>query len=147
MNFKILFFIILLAFYSCNDDTLLDLEIGDKVLHIEIASTDEERMKGLMYRESLKMDRGMLFIFDQERAVSFWMKNTFIPLSIAYIDKRGKILEIHDMYPLSTNPVSSKGASIKYALEVNQGYFEKNNIKIGNFINIEKINDYLNSSK
>lgn len=147
MNFKFIFIFIVLVTLSCSSQEYVDLIIGNNLLKIEIAQNDEERAKGLMFRETLGEHNGMLFVFNVERPVSFWMKNTLIPLSIAYIDKRGKILEIYDMEPHSTEPKASKRSSILYALEVNQGYFQNNNISEGDYINLDKVLSYSKSSK
>jgi len=84
-----------------------------------------------MFRDSLPEDRGMLFIFEQPKQASFWMRNTKIPLSIAYIDSAGKILEIKSMNPLDETVVLSNSDQIAYALEVNQGWFARHGIAIG----------------
>lgn len=140
MNFKLFYILIIIFFLSCNP-SLEELKINDKVIYVEIADTDESRALGLMNRNILEEDRGMLFVFEEERQVSFWMKNTLIPLSVAYINKEGVILEIYDMFPKSLEPVTSKRSSIKFALEVNKGFFDKNNIRIGDKM------IYLKSSK
>ena len=101
-------------------------------VRVEIADNAFERARGLMYRTVLAEDRGMLFIYDAEQKLSFWMKNTFIPLSIAFIDSEGRIVDIQDMKPLDDDPphyVSAKPA--QYALEVNQGFFEERGVKVG----------------
>ncbi len=85
-----------------------------------------------MYRTALAENRGMLFVFAKEQRLSFWMKNTLIPLSIAYIDAQGRIVDIQDMKPLDDDPpdyVSAEPA--KYALEVNRGFFEERGVKVG----------------
>jgi uncharacterized membrane protein (UPF0127 family) len=83
-----------------------------------------------MYRESLKDGEGMLFVFDRDKLASFWMKNTFIPLSIAYIKSDGSILEIHHMRPEDLSLVRSS-LSVRYALEVPQGWFDRAGIGPG----------------
>ncbi len=83
-----------------------------------------------MGRESMTEDHGMLFVYDRDSRKSFWMKNTLIPLSIAYIAADGTIREIYDMEPLSTRIVDSR-YSVRYALEVNQGAFQRHGIKEG----------------
>ncbi|MDR1971973.1 MAG: DUF192 domain-containing protein [Treponema sp.] len=99
-------------------------------LRAEIARTPDEQQRGLMYRKSLDKGRGMLFLFDRDQILSFWMKNTLIPLSIAYIKSDGTLLEIRDMSPLDQTPVrSSRG--VRYALEVPQGWFEEAGIRAG----------------
>jgi len=99
-------------------------------MRVEVADTPEKRRQGLMNRNKLAAEEGMLFVFDEEQKLSFWMKNTTIPLSIAYINKSGVIKEIHNMTPLSEKPVYSQ-YSVLYALEVNQGFFQKSGIKAG----------------
>jgi uncharacterized membrane protein (UPF0127 family) len=96
----------------------------------EVARTDAERETGLMFRHSLADGEGMLFVFEKDQMLSFWMKNTLIPLSIAYIAYNGRILEIHDMKPQDLSPVRS-GRSARYALEVPQGWFERAGIRPG----------------
>jgi uncharacterized protein len=118
--------------------------IQGKIAKVEIAADDASRIRGLMYRESLPPDTGMLFIFPDEAVRNFWMKNTSVPLSIAYISGQGTIVNIKDMTPFSTDTVTS-AAPAKYALEMIQGWFDKNGIKSGQTVTmspgIEK--DYL----
>ncbi len=104
--------------------------IGNDTLFVEVAVTEEERALGLMYREFLPENSGMLFIFEDEDYLSFWMKNTMIPLSIAFIDSDGVIVDIQDMEPYTTTPHISKKPA-RYALEVNQGWFKKHGVKVG----------------
>lgn len=97
---------------------------------IEISDTPEKRMKGLMGRERLEWDSGMLFVFEYEQHLSFWMRNTRIPLSIAFIDQSGIIVDMVDMAPYDTSSYVSKHSAI-YTLEMNCGWFEKNKVRIG----------------
>jgi uncharacterized membrane protein (UPF0127 family) len=112
---------------------VIDASGGKQVeVRVEIADDPWERARGLMYRTALGKDRGMLFVYPEERELSFWMKNTYIPLSIAYIDSKGRIADILDMKPLDDRPpnyVSSE--PVQYALEVNQGFFEEQGVKVG----------------
>jgi uncharacterized protein len=108
-----------------------ELKISNVPLTAEIADTPQASENGLMFRDSLPEDRGMLFIFEQPEKASFWMKNTKIPLSIAYIDSAGKILEIKSMNPLDETLVLSKSDQVAYALEVNQGWFARHGISPG----------------
>ena len=103
----------------------------------EIAKTDDERSLGLMHRKKLPDGEGMLFVFDRDQPLSFWMKNTLIPLSIAFIASDGRIIEIKDMQPLDENSVRS-GRSVRYALEVPQGWFGRAGIKPGDVVRIDK---------
>jgi uncharacterized membrane protein (UPF0127 family) len=100
-------------------------------LAVEIADTEPLRVKGLMDRKEMRRDQGMIFIFDHEQKMNFWMKNTFIPLSIAYIGADGIINEIYDMKPLDISVTYPSIKPARYALEVNRGWFETNNISKG----------------
>ncbi|GHV55363.1 hypothetical protein AGMMS49579_18030 [Spirochaetia bacterium] len=105
------------------------------LMEVELARTDPERAQGLMHRKSLDDGKGMLFIFDRDQIMSFWMKNTLIPLSIAFIASDGRIIEIKDMEPLNESPVHSS-RSVRYALEVPQGWFSRAGIGIGDILQI-----------
>jgi uncharacterized membrane protein (UPF0127 family) len=111
----------------------IDASNGKKVnVRVEIADTEAEREKGLMYRTALGEDRGMLFVFDKEQELTFWMKNTLIPLSVAFMDSEGRIVDIQDMKPLDDDPPHYVSAEpSQYALEVNQGFFEEHGVKVG----------------
>jgi len=114
-------------------------------VNVEIADTPQKQSKGLMFRENLKWDHGMLFIFDNESVFSFWMKDTLIPLDIIFIDKAFKIINIVDnALPCNIEPCPdySSEKPTKYVLEVNAGFVEKNDIEEGDFISID-----FNSSK
>lgn len=118
-----------------------------KKLYIEVANNNESRSKGLMHRKKLADNEGMLFKFDHCDYLGFWMKNTYIPLDIAFLDDDGKILQISEMYPLSTRRVSSK-FPCKFALEVNKGWFKKNKINEGDFLKgLELANKRINIKK
>jgi uncharacterized membrane protein (UPF0127 family) len=90
----------------------------------EIARTDDQRQRGLMFRKEVKDGEGMFFIFEQDQILSFWMKDTVVPLSIAYISRDGVILEIRDLEPGNLRPVVSS-RSCRYALEVPRGWFDR----------------------
>ncbi len=107
------------------------ITIGTKNLHVEIVQNEEDRMRGLMHREQLPENQGMLFVFEEAQMQAFWMRNTFIPLDIAFIDANGKIIDIQRMTPLDETKSYQSPAPVPYALEVNAGWFEKNGIKIG----------------
>jgi uncharacterized protein len=110
---------------------------GEVRVRVEVADDPAEQAKGLMYRKALGKNRGMLFIYPEERELSFWMKNTLIPLSIAFIDSERRIIDIQDMKPLDDRPphyVSSEPA--QYALEVNQGFFKKRGVKVGDRVEL-----------
>lgn len=102
----------------------------------ELAIKPEERNFGFMERKKIPDGTGMLFIFESDQILSFWMKNTPHPLSIAYIDSKGVIKNIYDMTPFSLSSITST-VSVRYALEVPQGWFKKNNIQEGDSISID----------
>jgi hypothetical protein len=99
-------------------------------LNVEVARTPSELQRGLMGRETLAENSGMLFDFGRETETRFWMKDTTIPLSIAFIDIDGKVLAIEDMEPLDLTPVSPPGP-YRYAIEANRGWFESHGIEPG----------------
>ncbi|MBI2973168.1 MAG: DUF192 domain-containing protein [Armatimonadetes bacterium] len=111
-------------------------------LQVEVADTPETRSQGLMFRKRLAENAGMLFIFEEQSLWSFWMKNTLIPLSIAYIDTAWKIVDIKDMKVAPDPNVGpfefyASRKPFKYALEVNQGYFKRKGIAIGARVQFE----------
>ncbi|MCA1951171.1 MAG: DUF192 domain-containing protein [Treponema sp.] len=99
----------------------------------EVADTDQSRTQGLMYRKKVPEGTGMLFVFDHDQVLTFWMKNTLVPLSIAYISSEGKIIDILDMESQSLKQIMSS-RSVRYALEVPQGFFTKVGIREGDFV-------------
>ena len=104
------------------------------VLRVEVAQTLEARARGLMFRTHLPEDAGMLFVFERPARLAFWMKNTLIPLSIAFIDDRWRIVDIQDMDPPPPGgkiPVYLSRVPARYALEVNQGFFRRHGITVG----------------
>ena len=106
--------------------------------YVEVAKTNKEQAKGLMHRLDLKKNRGMLFLFDNEKKASFWMKNTFIPLDIIFINKNGSINRIYkNTKPKSLKRIKSKG-EVLAVLEINAGEANKNNIGYRSFINLEE---------
>lgn len=100
-------------------------------LNVEIADTAEKQTRGLMYRDKLAANDGMLFVFNDEEMREFWMKNTFIPLNIAYINRQGTLNEIYYMRPIDTSVTYPSRQPAMYALEVNKDWFIKNNISEG----------------
>ena len=115
---------------------LVNSEGKEIVVKAEIASTFDERKNGFMFRQEIPDGTGMLFIFEEEQILDFWMKNTPHPLSIAYIDKNGKIRDILDMTPYSLANITSS-TEVLYALEVPQGWYEKVGIKTGDKMKLD----------
>jgi uncharacterized membrane protein (UPF0127 family) len=106
------------------------LSINGHKITAEVASTPETRATGLMNRFSLKPDTGMLFVFERPESLAFWMKNTYVALSIAFLDADGRILNIEDMAPQTENSHWSRGPGL-YALEMRKGWFSERGIKPG----------------
>ena len=122
----------ILSLFACDGahaDTR-DIGVDGTSVTVEIADEPAERTLGLMYRDTLDADRGMLFVYPAAEERSFWMKDTRVPLSIAYADATGTIVHIADMRPLDTTPVPS-GAPAMYALEMNQGWFAAHDVQVG----------------
>ncbi|MBS0618406.1 MAG: DUF192 domain-containing protein [Spirochaetes bacterium] len=107
----------------------------DVVLDCEVARSDKDKERGLMFRKSLPKNRGMIFVYKKPEEMNFWMQNTIIPLSIAYIHERLFVSSLHDMKPFSLDIVGSETA-VLYAIEANQGWFKSNAILSGNRLTI-----------
>lgn len=132
-----LLFITAIPFPGClSSGKTMPMRIGGKLIEVELADTPELRKKGLQGRKSLPGDNGMLFVFPVSQQLSFWSKDTFIPLSVAFIDDEGKIVEIVSLQPESTQSVVSSQPS-RYALEMNSGWFKENGIGIGDRLRFE----------
>jgi uncharacterized membrane protein (UPF0127 family) len=113
---------------------------GERTVEVEIADSEGERARGLMGRESLDADAGMVFVFPAETSGAFWMKNTLIPLSIAFYDENGRILRILDMEPCRRDPcpLYDPGVSYRGALEVNRGAFREWGVGEGDTLTLER---------
>jgi uncharacterized membrane protein (UPF0127 family) len=106
------------------------VKVGSHPLKVEVAQNEPQRTQGLMFRQKLGTDDGMLFIFDEPAYHSMWMKNTLIPLSVAFLDANGVILNILDMEPQTLDSHMAAGPAV-YAIETNKGWFEKKKIRPG----------------
>jgi len=150
MKYKLLFFFLSSILMACNNEHDEPKNQGDKTgiyenqskglysitidgfpLKVEIAQTDDSRMDGLMFRENLPENQGMLFAFPYQKILSFWMRNTYIPLDIAFIDENGVIVDIQHMKPLDDSVNYISNAPALYALEVNPGWLKKHDINLG----------------
>jgi uncharacterized protein len=109
-------------------------------VHVEVADTQSERARGLMGRRELPDDAGMVFVFPTDSTSAFWMKDTLIPLSIAFYDESGTIVRILDMEPCTRDPcaVYDPEASYRGALEVNRGAFERWGVREGDVLRLER---------
>lgn len=137
-------FFVCLCIYNCFEvacygepkrNKLLPINVAGIELEIELAVTPEEHIWGLMYRDKLEDNGGMLFVFPKEEILSFWMKDTCIPLSIAFIKANGQIVQIELMKPYSLDAHVSR-EPVKYALEMKDGWFKIHNVKEGNAVKI-----------
>jgi uncharacterized membrane protein (UPF0127 family) len=133
--------VVLLGVAGCANDAPLaplrtvSMTIGLKEFTLEVADTDATREHGLMKRDSMPPDHGMIFVFDYDAERSFWMKNTRIPLDIIYINSAGRAVSIASMKPYDWSPVPSKGAA-KYAIELNVGVAAQTGVKPGDVLTI-----------
>ena len=125
---------------STGPRVVVETDEGEVVFAVEVADSDEERQVGLMHRESLPADSGMIFLFEESSSGGFWMKNTLIPLSIAFADASGTILRILDMEPCEEDPceIYDPGVFYRSALEVNQGAFERLGVREGDRLRLER---------
>jgi uncharacterized membrane protein (UPF0127 family) len=119
---------------------LIETAAGEVEVAVEVADDDDERQVGLMNRESLPADAGMLFVFEADSSGGFWMKNTLIPLSIAFADTSGTILRILDMEPCEADPceIYDPGVFYRSALEVNKGAFDRLGVEEGDRLRLEQ---------
>ncbi|MFZ5475542.1 MAG: DUF192 domain-containing protein [Myxococcota bacterium] len=118
---------------ACASAGTMSLGIGGTTVTVEVADDPGERERGLMYRDALGADAGMLFVYPEARERSFWMRNTKVPLSIAYLDSRGIVVHLADMTPHDESPVPSE-APAQYALEMNRGWFAAHGVKVGDVV-------------
>ena len=132
---RLLIAFILLAPLRAASLEKVDLKINGHILHVEVATTAEEKSKGLMNRKEMAPNDGMIFIFTPPERVSFWMKNTLIPLSLAFVDEKLTIVEMHDLNPPVSImqrdiPRADSQGPILIVIEMNQGWFKKNKIPL-----------------
>jgi uncharacterized protein len=121
------------------------LSIGGVEIKVQVAITEPEQEKGLMYRSELADNVGMIFIYKTPQKMSYWMKNVPIPLSIGFIKADGTLAEIRFMLPNDTRAVFSSGSDIKFALEMNEGWFERHGVKAGAKIDLARLAQALES--
>jgi len=112
---------------------VVKLQAGMHLIQAEVAADFASRAQGLMYRSAMASNAGMLFIFDEASAQCMWMKNTLIPLSVAFIDERGSVINIEDMAPQTEDSHCARRPA-RYALEMNRGWFAARGIKPGSRI-------------
>lgn len=115
------------------------LEIGAVALDAQLAIDSATQQKGLMYRESLEENQGMLFISEKPGPQSYWMRNTMIPLDIGFFTEDGVLREIYPLFPRVEDPVKSRRNDIAYALEMNRGWYKANGVKVGDQLDLELV--------
>lgn len=115
---------------------VIKVDVAGHTIKAEIAKTPEEQARGLMYRRDLGKNDGMLFVYEDDRVLSFWMKNTFVPLDILYIKADGTVATIKQMNPQVTRGHSSE-VRVRYALEVNQGWCKAHGVEVGSKVTFE----------
>lgn len=106
------------------------LTIGDRRVRVQLAIFPGEMQQGLMYRKTMEEDEGMLFVYDRSQQMSFWMRNTDLPLDIGFFDAGGELKEVYPLHPRDERPVQSLGPR-QFALEMNQGWFGRSGVKPG----------------
>ena len=122
----------------------IKMKVGNRVFNVEVANTDPSREMGLMYRDSMPADHGMIFVFPDEEKLNFWMKNTRIPLDIAYLDAVGKVVSVKSMKPYDLSGVPSDFPA-KFAIELNQGAAAEAGLHTGDVVEIPA--DIANSAR
>ena len=133
-------FLVLVSCAGCQEQPQSNLptvkmQIGSRQFTLEIAADDESRMRGLMRRDSMPADHGMIFVFAETKPLSFYMKNTRIPLDIVYIGGDAKVVSIKQMQPYDVSPVPSD-APAKWAIELNQGTAAAAGVSVGDALQI-----------
>jgi len=128
-----LFFLIISLTSKASTLPVIALQIGHETIQTEVASTPASQQLGLMFRKSMPNDAGMLFVFDQKAGHCFWMRNTELPLAIAFIDDDGKIVNIDEMKP-QTDDNHCPSRAVRYALEMNTGWFSQHQIAAGQMV-------------
>ncbi|MCU0784293.1 MAG: DUF192 domain-containing protein [Verrucomicrobia bacterium] len=112
--------------------------VGAEELVTEVALTGEQQMAGMMWRTNMPENTAMIFVHPAPRQAGYWMKHCYVPLSIAYMDTDGVILEIHDLQPHDTNSVVSVSTNVRFALETPQGWFQRHNVSTGAVVRTER---------
>ena len=119
------------------------IKIGARTVKMQVAALAAEIQQGLMFRQTMASDEGMIFVFTSPQQMGFWMRNTTLPLDIGYIDATGELKEIYPMYPLDERSVSSRSRNIQFCLEVNQGWFKANGVKPGDKLDLKALAEAL----
>jgi|GEM_PF-79468 len=142
-------FLAVLAFTACqppkealppaDGQTYFPVSVGGHELQLQLALTPAEQQKGLMSRDHLAEDHGMLFLFERPDRRGFWMHNTRIPLDIGYFDAGGQLVEVHKLFPYDETPVPSRSQEILIAVETNRGWYAAHGVKPGARIDLDDL--------
>lgn len=128
---------------AANDGDVMEkwfpLHLGEAKLQVQVAVTPEEKAKGLMFRNELPKDHGMLFVFREPGKQSFWMRNTRIPLDLGYFSAEGILREVHAAQPFDESGYPSRNDRIKYVLELNQGAYRNAGLAPGAKLNLREM--------
>lgn len=120
-------------------DDRFTIRVGGRPVQLQVAALPAELQKGLMFRQTMGADEGMLFVFAEPQPQSFWMRNTTLPLDIGYFDAAGELKEIYPLYPLDERPVPSRSRGIQFCLEMNQGWFKQADVKPGARLDLKAV--------
>lgn len=120
-------------------DTFFPIKVGETPLRVQVVVTLDEQTRGLMGRAALAPDEGMIFVYPMPQQMSFWMRNTSIPLDIGFFREDGTLGEVHPMYPFDETPVRSSALDYTVALEVNQGWFAQHGLKPGAKLDLAQV--------
>jgi uncharacterized membrane protein (UPF0127 family) len=131
LNRFILLLLSLLLPAGCGSDGLMQIRVGDADARVSVADTDEERREGLMHREKLGRDEGMLLVLPQPRRMRLWMLNTHIPLDVGFFDAAGVLRQIVSMEPDGGRRIHASAEPVSYALEMNRGWFDRYGLRPG----------------
>lgn len=119
------------------------IQVGGQAVKVQLAALAAEQQKGLMFRQSMAEDEGMLFVFTAPQQQGFWMRNTTLPLDIGYFEPSGELKEIYPLHPLDERPVASRSRNIQFCLEMNQGWFQRHNVKPGAKLDLKAVAEAL----
>ncbi len=120
-------------------DDRFAVKVGDRIVQMQLAASTKEMEKGLMFRQSMGTDEGMLFLYRSPQQMNFWMQNTELPLDIGYFDATGELKEIYPMYPHDERAVSSHAQNLQFALEMNQGWYKQAGVQPGAHLDLKAI--------
>ena len=123
--------------------TWCPIQLGEQTIEVQVAHRPREVSRGLMHRHSLEQDRGMLFYYDSPRAMSFWMRDTRIPLDIGFFTADGVLREIYPMYPMDERSVKSRRDNLVLAIEMNRGWYADNGVGIGAKLDLVALREWL----